>query len=119
MVCDLAQFYRIYDYHAVPVKTLAVLVEGLDSTSRVYRAVNGVKASPEVLLLAGIFDDLNALLWDGKHKKPERMLPTLYVDADLEKSRSEMVIYTDPQELMKRREEILRNAQKKEHDKDK
>ena len=117
MICDLAQFYHIYDYHEVPAKTLAVLVSGLDENSRVHKAANGVKTSPETLFLAGIFDDLNALLWDGKHKKPDRILPTLYADYEKEEKEG-IVTYDNPEDLMKRREEIMKLLQEKQKKKD-
>jgi len=63
LICDLAETYGIYDYKALPVETLAVLASGLRDDSRVRQKMGGVKASPDTLLLAKIYDVTNYLLW--------------------------------------------------------
>lgn len=35
MICDLAEYYHIYDYKQLPVETLAILVYGLRDNSRI------------------------------------------------------------------------------------
>lgn len=61
MICDLAETYRIYDYRALPVKTLAVLVCGLRDDSRVMRKLSGLPGMTH--LAAYIADRLTNIAW--------------------------------------------------------
>lgn len=63
LICDLAETYHIYDYRALPVRTLAVLSAGLRDDSRIKTKLAGFPAPLSVLLMAGIIDRLNILLW--------------------------------------------------------
>lgn len=76
-ICDMAETYGIYDWRAVPVQTLAVLVTGLGPNSRIGMKALGVSAPFDSILLARILDDLNMIIWswseDAKHgtNRPE------------------------------------------------
>lgn len=61
MICDLAETYRIYDYKALPVRTLAVLVCGLRDDSRVMQKISGLPG--RLHLLAYIADRLTNIAW--------------------------------------------------------
>lgn len=63
LVCDLAQYYHIYDMTALPPDRVAVLALGLEDRSRVKKALTGVKADPEIILLSGILDGVVWLRW--------------------------------------------------------
>lgn len=71
LICDLAETYRIYDYHSVPALTLAILVDGLTENSRVGRLRDGRKVSLEALLLANLCDLVDALAHGLVGKNPE------------------------------------------------
>lgn len=61
MICDLAETYHIYDYRALPVRTLAELVCGLRDDSRVMQKISGL---PDRLhLMAYIADRLTNIAW--------------------------------------------------------
>lgn len=82
--CDLAETYHIFDYRRLPLQTVAVFVIGLHDNSRIKKKLNKVKASPDTLLLAGILDRLNALLWtktkDAQHKRnfPQSIMAEMF-----------------------------------------
>lgn len=63
MICDLAETYHIYDYKAVPVHLLAVLVSGLRESSRVKTKLSGAKAPIDTILQAAAVDRLSMILW--------------------------------------------------------
>lgn len=74
LVSDFAEYYHIYDWRSLPLKTAAQLAAGLRPYSRSCMYAAGVKADLTDSLLAYIHDDLQALIYQhaGKHaKKPE------------------------------------------------
>ncbi len=74
LVSDFAEYYHIYDWRSLPLKTASQLAAGLRPYSRSYMYEAGVKADLTDSLLAYIHDDLQALIYQhaGKHaKKPE------------------------------------------------
>jgi hypothetical protein len=72
-ICDMAQYYHVYDYQSLPIETVITLSAGLPLESRVMRKMSKQNATTTELLLAMICDDLNAYLWsmtkDAKHGK--------------------------------------------------
>ena len=94
MICDLAETYRIYDYRALPVKTLAVLVCGLGDDSRVGRKLSGLPSNG--VLLAVIADRLTNLAWmlSGDKQEPSYFL--------LGKKKSKNEGFDSPDEFMNR-----------------
>lgn len=61
LVCDLAEYYHIYDYRSVPAKLLGTLTVGLRDESRIGMLRRREKASPEVMMLARIYDMLTLI----------------------------------------------------------
>lgn len=84
LICDLAETYQIYNYRQLPPATVAIFCIGLRDDSRIKIKLSGAKVSPEILLLSGIVDRLNLLLWtkteDAKKglNKPRSILGELY-----------------------------------------
>lgn len=72
LICDLAETYHILDYKAVPVKTLAILANGLRDDSRIKMKLANVKASLQEMLLASVVDNLSFILkgLSGNKEKP-------------------------------------------------
>lgn len=63
VICDLAETYQIFNYKALPVHTLAVLVFGLRADSRIKMRAAGFNAEISMrALLARCADVLNALI---------------------------------------------------------
>ncbi len=81
LICDLAEYYGLYDYRILPPKTVAVLVCGLREEARIKRKMNELAGKSrftyDELLKAVIVDRLNWLCWtktkDARHgrKRPE------------------------------------------------
>ena len=84
--CDLAETYRIYDWKALPVRTVATLSCGLRENSRVMRAMSGQKQTTDTMLLAAAVDRLSLLVWfqtkDGQknRKRPPSLTEELTKD---------------------------------------
>ena len=84
LICDLAETYQIYNYRQMPPSTVAIFCMGLRDDSRIKMKLGGAKVSPNILLLSGIVDRLNLLLWakteDGRkgRNKPKSILEDLY-----------------------------------------
>ncbi|WP_308655481.1 DUF5361 domain-containing protein [uncultured Anaerococcus sp.] len=86
MICDLAETYGIYDYKQLPLYKVAVFCRGLRNDSRVKMKISGQKFNYETMLLAGILDANNWLVWskskDGQKNKnkPKPVLKHMYSD---------------------------------------
>lgn len=63
VLCDLAETYGIFDLHALPVPTLAVLAAGLRDDSRIKMRLSGNSIPRKDLLLASAVDRLSLLVW--------------------------------------------------------
>ena len=71
LICDLAETYQIYEYKQLPVRMVAVFSCGLKEDSRIKLKMSNQIVSFETMLLAGIYDRLNLLLW-SKTKDAEK-----------------------------------------------
>ena len=81
MICDLAEYYHIYNYKAVPVPLLATLVNGLREDSRVKGKELPIPMN--LFFMSAIFDKLAWLCWSktedgakGRHR-PESITAKL------------------------------------------
>lgn len=63
IVCDLAQFYHIYNLEDFEVGYIATLVCGLPSESRVMRELSGMKFSLDTMLNAITADYISDLIY--------------------------------------------------------
>lgn len=72
LICDLAETYRIYDYRALPVMTLAALASGLRPDSRIKLKMANIKETSSEVLLIQIFDLLQMMRyqWFATKKDP-------------------------------------------------
>ena len=79
LICDLAQYYRVYDYRGLPLKMVATLANGLPPDSRIRTKQFGLKVPFSAFLFAQIKDELAAIRWlnssDGEKgvNRPEFM----------------------------------------------
>ena len=62
-MCDFAETYHVFDYRSLPAMLAAKLAVGLRNTSRIKVKVSGLIVTPDIFLLASIFDVVNLLLW--------------------------------------------------------
>ena len=65
LVCDFAEYYHLYDYKALPLRTAAALCSGLGADSRIMRKLSGSRVDSHTMLLAIIADRLGQLLWQN------------------------------------------------------
>ena len=116
LICDFAETYQIYDYRRLPLRTAAILANGLNPNSRIKRKLAGLDQSIDTLLLACIVDRLSLLLWrdtkdasKGKNK-PESMYELLTSNnKDVSESHNS---FTSGKEFEKERQRILNKIKK-------
>ncbi len=116
LICDFAETYQIYDYRKLPLRTAAILANGLNPNSRIKRKLAGLDQSIDTLLLACIVDRLSLLLWrdtkdasKGKNK-PESMYELLTSsNKDVSESHNS---FTSGKEFEKERQRILNKIKK-------
>ena len=65
LICDFAQYYNIYDYKSLPLKTVGVLAVGLPEDSRIMLKMSNQKVDTNKMLLGVIADRLGLLLWQN------------------------------------------------------
>ena len=84
LICDLAETYGIFDYRALPARTMATLAVGLREDSRIKMHLIGAKIPRKDLLLAAIVDRLSLLVWfnteDGRNgvNRPPSVLGSIF-----------------------------------------
>ena len=84
MICDLAEFYGIYDYEKMPPLYIATLACGLRDGSRVVSALTGNPYPLTTMLEAGILDTVKLIAWmnseDGvkRRNRPKSVLDSLF-----------------------------------------
>ena len=113
LICDLAETYQIYDYRRLPLKMVAVFSFGLRENSRIKMKMNDIEVPFETLLLAGIQDKLNVLIWqqtkDGMNGRnyPASMLALLTKSQQKSKT-SDLVGFESSEDFLREREKLLR-----------
>jgi hypothetical protein len=113
LICDLAETYQIYDYRRLPLKMVAVFSFGLREDSRIKMKMNDIEVPFETLLLAGIQDKLNVLIWqqtkDGMNGRnyPASMLALLTKSQQKTKT-SDLVGFESSEDFLREREKLLR-----------
>lgn len=110
MICDLAQYYNIYNYEQLAFNKLAVFVFGLPDDSRLMKKLSGLKVDLNTVIMAGIFDRLSLLLYSlagsKKNKRPEALTDNLLGKKKTKERRPSG--YVSGKEFEKRRQEILK-----------
>lgn len=112
LICDLAETYQIYDYRRLPLKMVAVFSFGLREDSRIKMKMNDIGVPFETLLLAGIQDKLNVLIWqqtkDGMNGRnyPASMLALLTKSQQKSKT-SDLVGFESSEDFLREREKLL------------
>ena len=111
LLCDFVQYYGITDYKQLPVETQAVLTFGLPPESRTIRKITGIPCSTEVLLLAGILDQLRFQSWSRTkgaktgRNKPKSILAALVEQKDKD---DEIMRFSSGEDYESYRAELLR-----------
>jgi len=109
LLCDFAEYYRIYDFRAHPPFYVGALLRGLRAESRTMMAITGTDVPFSVLVNVAILDNLNWLRWSRTKKgtrPPKPLLPGL-----LNTKEDKPTAFDTAEEFERRRAEILRGAQ--------
>ena len=95
-ICDMAQYYHIYDWRSYPLSLILTLTYGLPKESRTMRILSNQKYTTEELLLATGVDALRLIWWskteDGQNNQNR---PTLFLDILLGREEQEEFIVFD------------------------
>lgn len=90
LICDFAEYYKIYDYRALPSDYAATLCAGLREHSRVMMRIAGAKINLKDSLLARIADELAFISWtktkDGQknRNRPKSIFASLTTEKVVE-----------------------------------
>lgn len=110
LICDFAEYYKIYDYRALPVRFAATLACGLRDNSRIKKALSGTSYDTDTLLLAAAVDRLSLLWWaktkDGQDgvSAPASVLSLLLGE---EENESDAMAFVSGDEFEKTRKNII------------
>lgn len=108
-ICDMAEYYNIYDYTRVPVKTLGILSAGLREDSRIRQKLEGLKASPDTIIMAKIYDLVNLLLWSKtKDAEKGKNQPKSFAKLFLVSDEPEPASFSSGAEFKKARAELVK-----------
>lgn len=115
MICDLAEYYGIYEYENMPPLKVAIFCIGLRENSRVKRKYQQMEHDMNTLLLAKISDLLSLLWWaktkDGqKNKNRPTMISELLISDN--KKETDNISFNSGEEFMKKREELINKIKK-------
>lgn len=111
LFCDFAEYYRIYDWDALPLRKQAVLACGLPASSRIMKASAKMDYDFNTLLLAALLDQERVANWrhtkDAKHKRnfPKSILDALLHTGDVKKD--EVQAFDSAEEFNRRRERLI------------
>lgn len=116
LVCDLAETYNIYDYEQLPLKKVAVFSYGLKDDSRIKMKLNGQKTPLDTLILAGISDKVNSLVWfqteDGQkgRNRPKSLADTLINYGKNDEKDDDMVVFHSGEDFERLRQELIKGG---------
>lgn len=108
IICDLAEFYNIYDYKKLPLTTVAIFVAGLNDDSRLKRKLQNKKILFRDFLLAGILDRLSLLVWaKTKDGQKNRNRPKMILDL-LAKKENNFKAFNSSEDFEAKRKELIK-----------
>ena len=104
LTCDLAEYYHIYDRRSVPCRLLGTLAVGLRAESRIGMIREGIKASPEAIMLVKLYD-LIVNVFSAKGKAPEPLLKQFVI----ERKQSDLRSFRTPDDFKRKWADINRS----------
>lgn len=116
LICDLAQYYNIYDYTKLPPSKVAVFAWGLPEESRIKKIISGMPVDNTTILLASAVDRLSVLVWqnteDGvKGKNAPPSILDNYLKKE-EKPKSEITAFDSFSDYEAARAKLIKEMQK-------
>ena len=110
LICDLAQFYHIYDYLSYDLELIAVLACGLPIESRMMKKLSGQRYTLDTILFAGMVDRLSELVWlQTKRRASNRPKSILNEMTEEKHKKDEFLTYDSIEDFEKARNKILGN----------
>lgn len=112
VICDLAEYYHIYNYKDMPPETVAIFCKGLSEDSRIKLKMSKQKVKLDTMLLASIVDRLTLLVWSKtKDGQKGRNQPKSIVDRLIKPiKQKEEVAFSTSEEFEEVRNRILREG---------
>lgn len=115
LLCDLAEYYHIYDLKALPATKVALFACGLRENSRVVKAIKGNKPDFTTILLAKIADSTSYLAWAQtkearKGGKPPKFITPMILGQDKEEDKQ--VNFESPEAFEAERKKLLESIKK-------
>ena len=111
----MAEYYGVFDWRALPIKTAATLCAGLRPESRTKQRLSGLFVRQDTIFLASIFDQVNVLRWmqtiDAQkgRNRPEPILPVI-LGIDKNTQAGEVLLFDSGEEFERARERLLKGA---------
>ena len=113
LICDLAETYHIYNYRQLPPSMVAIFSIGLRDDSRIKMKLSGAKVPPDILLLAGIIDRLNLLLWTKTKDAEKGLNRPKSILSDLYHKENDVSAFTSGKEFEKERQRLIAQAERR------
>jgi len=113
IVCDLAEYYNIYDYEKFSPLKLATYVLGLGGSSRIKRELAGIKYTEHEIIQARILDVLSLTMWmqtkDGEknRNRPESIVKRMLGESENKKQEYAHDVFDSVEEFNKARQKAL------------
>lgn len=111
LICDMAETYHVFNWRELPLRTAAILANGLHQDSRCFRKMNGQKLRSDEYVNLAILDELRVLVWlntkdaaKGKNQ-PESILKNM-----LEPKNKKVTGFRTAEEFEARRKLIIARA---------
>jgi hypothetical protein len=113
LICDLAETYHIYNYRQLPPSMVAIFAIGLRDDSRIKMKLSGAKVPPDILLLAGIIDRLNLLLWTKTKDAEKGLNRPKSILSDLYHKENNISAFASGKEFEKERNRLIKEAERR------
>ena len=113
LICDLAETYHIYNYRQLPPSMVAIFAIGLRDDSRIKMKLSGAKVPPDILLLAGIIDRLNLLLWTKTKDAEKGLNKPKPILNDLYEKESDISAFASGKEFEAERQRLIKQAERR------
>lgn len=112
LLCDFAEYYRLYDFDTLPALTVATLAMGLREESRIKMKLSGQKYTMKEILLMGILDRLTLLVYaKTKDGQKGKNYPKLLCDEFHEKAEDKLEGFSSGKAFDAMRERLLKGGE--------
>lgn len=111
LICDLAEYYHIYDYRTFKASYIAILAKGLPDCSRIKLKLQDREVSMDRLLWASIADACQFIAWSKTESAQNGMNPPKSIVkaflGETEQSNSDVMAFSSPEEFEKARAQLI------------